>query len=166
MPLQRRIPKRGFTPRKRTVYQIVNVGDLARVEGTTVNAEVLKEAGLIRSAEGLIKILAMGEVNQAYSVEAHKFSGGAVTKIEVAGGSATVLTRGGGNGAAEASEPATEEPIAEVAAETDGTPVAEVAMEADTEAAVEMDEAPAEEAAEQAEAPAAEDVEGAAETDG
>ena len=125
MPLQRRIPKRGFTPRKRTVYQIVNVGDLARVEGTTVNPEVLKEAGLIRSAEGLIKILAMGEVNQAYSVEAHKFSGGAVTKIEVAGGSATVLTRGGGNGAAEASEPAeqAEAPAAEDVegeAETDG----------------------------------------------
>ena len=153
MPLQRRIPKRGFTPHKRTVYQIVNVGDLARVDGTTVNAEVLKEAGLIRSAEGLIKILANGEVNQAYSVEAHKFSGGAVTKIEGAGGSATVLTRGGGNGAAEASEPAPEEPTAE----------------ADTEAAVKTDEAPAAEAAEeaeQAEAPAAEDVEGEAETDG
>ena len=106
MPLQRRIPKRGFTPHKRTVYQIVNVGDLARVDGTTVNAEVLKEAGLIRSAEGLIKILANGEVNQAYSVEAHGFSGGAVTKIEGAGGSATVLTRGGGNGAADADESA------------------------------------------------------------
>jgi ribosomal protein L18E len=91
MPLQRRIPKRGFTPRKRHVYQIVNVGDLARVEGTTVDAQTLRDAGLIRSVKGLIKLLAMGEVSQAYSVEAHKFSGGAAAKIEAAGGSITTL---------------------------------------------------------------------------
>ena len=91
MPLHRRIPKRGFTPRKRHVYQIVNVGDLARVEGTTVNARTLRDAGLIRSVKGLIKLLAMGEVSQAYSVEAHRFSGGAAAKIEAAGGSVTTL---------------------------------------------------------------------------
>ena len=91
MPLQRRIPKRGFTPRKRHVYQIVNVGDLARVEGTAVNAQTLRDAGLIRSVKGLIKLLAMGEVSQAYSVEAHKFSGGAAAKIEAAGGSVTTI---------------------------------------------------------------------------
>ena len=91
MPLQRRIPKRGFTPRKRHVYQIVNVGDLARVEGTTVNAQTLRDSGLIRSVKGLIKLLAMGEVSQAYSVEAHKFSRGAAAKIEAAGGSVTTV---------------------------------------------------------------------------
>ena len=91
MPLQRRIPKRGFTPRKRKVFQIVNIGDLARVEGTTVNAQTLKDAGLIRSNLGLIKVLAMGDLSQAYSVEAHKFSGGAVSKIEAAGGSVTTV---------------------------------------------------------------------------
>ena len=91
MPLQRRIPKRGFTPRKRHVYQIVNVGDLARVEGATVNAQTLRDAGLIRSVRGLIKVLAMGDVTQAYSVEAHKFSGGAAAKIEAAGGSVTTV---------------------------------------------------------------------------
>ena len=91
MPLQRRIPKRGFTPHKRHVYQIVNVGELARVEGTTVNAQTLRDAGLIRSTKGLIKVLAMGELSQAYSVEAHKFSGGAAAKIESAGGSITTL---------------------------------------------------------------------------
>jgi len=96
MPLQRRIPKRGFTPRKRVVYQIVNVGDLTNVEGDTVNAEILKKAGLVRSAKGLIKILALGEVDKAYVVEAHKFSERAVAKIESAGGSVAVLTRGGG----------------------------------------------------------------------
>ena len=91
MPLQRRIPKRGFTPRKRHVYQIVNVGELARVEGTTVNAQTLRDAGLIRSTKGLIKVLAMGELSQAYSVKAHKFSGGAAAKIEAAGGSVTTV---------------------------------------------------------------------------
>ena len=91
MPLQRRIPKRGFTPRRRHVYQIVNVGELARVEGMTVNAQTLRDAGLIRSTKGLIKVLAMGELSQAYSVEAHKFSGGAAAKIEAAGGSITTV---------------------------------------------------------------------------
>ena len=91
MPLQRRIPKRGFTPRRRHVYQIVNVGELARVEGMTVNAQTLRDAGLIRSTKGLIKVLAMGELSQAYSVEAHKFSGGAAAKIEAAGGSVTTV---------------------------------------------------------------------------
>jgi large subunit ribosomal protein L15 len=105
MPLQRRIPKRGFTPRKRHVYQIVNVADLARVEGTTVNAETLKDAGLIRSSQGLIKVLAMGELSQAYSVEAHKFSGGAVAKIEAAGGTVTTL------GPIVREPPAVEEPV-------------------------------------------------------
>ncbi len=91
MPLQRRIPKRGFAPRKRHVYQIVNVGELARLEGTTVNAQTLRDAGLIHSTKGLIKVLAMGELSQAYSVEAHKFSGGAAAKIEAAGGSVTTV---------------------------------------------------------------------------
>ncbi len=104
MPLQRRIPKRGFTPRKRHVYQIVNLGELSRVEGTTVNAQTLRAAGLIRSTKGLIKVLAMGEVSQAYSVEAHKFSGGATAKIEAAGGSVTTL------GPAVAVQPPTADP--------------------------------------------------------
>ena len=117
MPLQRRIPKRGFTPRKRHVYQIVNVGDLVRVEGTTVNAQTLSDAGLIRSVKGLIKLLAMGEVSQAYSVEAHKFSGGAAAKIEAAGGSVITV------GPAVAADPpaAAADPPAEPAeAENDG----------------------------------------------
>jgi len=127
MPLQRRIPKRGFTPRKRHVYQIVNVGDLARVEGTTVDAQTLRDAGLIRSVKGLIKLLAMGEVSQAYSVEAHKFSGGAAAKIEAAGGSITTL------GPTVAADPppaaAVDSPAAEV---TEDSPAEEVAENAPT----------------------------------
>jgi len=142
MPLQRRIPKRGFTQRKRTVYQIVNVGDLGRIEGTTVTAELLKEAGLIRSATQLVKILATGEVGQAYTVEAHKFSGGAVTKIEAAGGSTTVLTSGGSDSRAKGSklqkkrEPVKAAKAAPVVAEADvEAPAEEVTAEADTDEA-------------------------------
>ena len=137
MPLQRRIPKRGFTQHKRTVYQIVNVGDLGRLEGATVTAELLREAGLIRSATGLVKILAMGEVGQAYAVEAHKFSGGAVTKIEAAGGSTTVLTSGGSDSRAKGSKLQKRSRPAKAAVATE-TPSAE--------AAVEVEEAPAGEA--------------------
>lgn len=122
MPLQRRIPKRGFTPRKRTVYQIVNVGDLARVDGATVNVQTLSDAGLINSGKGLIKVLAMGELSQSYSVEAHKFSAGAVAKIEAAGGSVTVVGPSERDASGTPDEPATlaapEEPTASADAST------------------------------------------------
>ncbi len=187
MPLQRRIPKRGFTQRNRTVYQIVNVGDLARIEGTTVTAELLKEAGLIRSSKGLVKVLAMGEVSQAYSVEAHKFSGGAVAKIEAAGGSTTVLKSGGSDSTAKgsklqkkrgpkASAGASDAPAAaEAPGAAEEAPVEEVAAEAETGTEAEdAADAPVEDVVADVEAPAAEaavgdDVEapvGEAETDG
>ncbi|MFV2006541.1 MAG: 50S ribosomal protein L15 [Longimicrobiales bacterium] len=91
MPLQRRIPKRGFTQRRRRVYQVVNVGSLGKIEGTIVSPGVLKEAGLIRSTRGLVKILGAGDVQGAYSVEVHAVSAGARAKLESAGGSVTLL---------------------------------------------------------------------------
>ena len=151
MPLHRRIPKRGFTPRKRTVYQMVNVRDLFRIEGTTVTAKLLKEAGLIRSAKGLVKVLARGEVTQAYSVEAHKFSGGAVAKIEAAGGSATILKSGGSDSTEKGSKLKKKVGVAKATGEASAAPVAEAAAEAP---------------ALQADAPASEADEGEAETDG
>ena len=135
MPLQRRIPKRGFTPRKRKIFQIVNVGDLARVEGSTVNAQTLKDAGLIRSVQGLVKVLAMGDLSQAYSVEAHKFSGGAVAKIEAAGGSVTTV----GPAVAKAEPEVTVEP--ETAAEPEVEAAAEPETAAEPEVAVEPEAA-------------------------
>ena len=162
MPLQRRIPKRGFTPRKRHVYQIVNVGELARVEGTTVNGQTLRDAGLIRSTKSLIKILAMGELSQAYSVEAHKFSGGAAAKIEAAGGSVTTV----GPVARPADQAVTPEPA--VKAEPAGAPEGEVAPEPVAEPAAEAEPAasdpePAAEAVAEAEPAAAADPEPEAE---
>ena len=137
MPLQRRIPKRGFTPRKRKFFQIVNVGELARVEGSTVNAQTLKDAGLIRSVQGLVKVLAMGDLSQAYSVEAHKFSGGAVAKIEAAGGSVTTV----GPAVAKAEPEVTVEPETvagpEVAVEPEAVAEPEAAAEHETAAEAE-----------------------------
>ena len=91
MPLQRRIPKRGFTPRSRVEYQIVNVGRLDRVDGTDVTAEALLAAGLVRSARDRIKILGQGDLDRALTVTAHAFSASARAKIEAAGGTAVIL---------------------------------------------------------------------------
>lgn len=93
MPLQRRIPKRGFTPRSRTVYQVVNVGWLERIEGNEVTPEALVEAGLVRTAKKPVKILGNGDVARAFSVTAHAFSGSAKTKIEAAGGTASLVSQ-------------------------------------------------------------------------
>jgi len=90
MPLIRRIPKRGFKPLDRVEYQIVNVRDLERVEGE-ISPEALKAAGLIRSLKKPVKVLGQGEVAKALAVSAHAFSQSARTKIEAAGGSATVI---------------------------------------------------------------------------
>lgn len=89
MPLHRRIPKRGFHNRNRVEYQVVNVGDLAGLDGD-VTPETLRAAGLIGSLRRPVKILGNGELEKKLQVTAHAFSGGARKKIEAAGGSATV----------------------------------------------------------------------------
>ena len=92
MPLHRRIPKRGFKSRNRVEFQPVNVRDLARIEAGEVTPETLKAHGLIRNPKKPVKILGMGQVESAYEISAHAFSGTARTKIEEAGGSVTVLS--------------------------------------------------------------------------
>ena len=85
MPLQRRIPKRGFKNRNRVEYQVVNVGDLRVVDGDAT-PESLREAGLIRSLRRPVKILGTGEVEAAVSCSVHGVSAAARRKIEAAGG--------------------------------------------------------------------------------
>ena len=94
MPLQRRIPKRGFTNIHRVEYQVVNVRDLARMEAGEVTPEILFAHGLVRKLNQPVKILGTGELEGAYQVSVHRFSGSAKTKIEAAGGTVTVLARG------------------------------------------------------------------------
>lgn len=93
MPLQRRIPKRGFTPLKRDRYQVVNVGALEGLADDDITPDVLVAEGLIGSVREPLKILGDGSLTRAVSVSAHAFSASAKAKIEEAGGSVTILER-------------------------------------------------------------------------
>jgi len=87
MPIQRRLPKRGFYNKFRTEYQIVNVGDLVRIDGKEVTPEILEQSGLIKHADELVKVLGDGEAPDGLTVKAHAFSKSAEEKISAAGGS-------------------------------------------------------------------------------
>ena len=87
-PLYKRLAKRGFTHTTKTQYAIVNVGDLNKFKaGTTVDAALLKEAGLINELYDGLKVLGNGELKVNLNVKANKFSASAKAKIEAAGGS-------------------------------------------------------------------------------
>ena len=92
MPLYRRLPKIGFTNIFRKEYAIVNLSDLERFDnGTIVNPEVLKEAGLVKAMLAGVKILGNGELTKNLTVQAHKFSKTAAEKIAAAGGKVEVI---------------------------------------------------------------------------
>ena len=90
MPLHRRMPKRGFTNIFRKEYSIVSLERLAEVGETTINPDVLRTAGVIKTKHP-VKILGDGELNVALHVSAHKFSKSAQEKITKAGGKVEVL---------------------------------------------------------------------------
>jgi large subunit ribosomal protein L15 len=85
MPIQRRIPKRGFTNPFRVEYAIVNVGDLNDVEGQ-IDVDTLVASGRIKDPKDGLKILGDGELTKALTVRASKVSASAREKIEKAGG--------------------------------------------------------------------------------
>ncbi|MGH7447092.1 MAG: 50S ribosomal protein L15 [Longimicrobiales bacterium] len=92
MPLQRRVPKRGFTNPFRTEYEIVNLMAIAGLEETEITPEVLHQHRLIDLGKGRpVKILAEGELDRKVTVSAHRVSAAARTKIEAAGGSVELL---------------------------------------------------------------------------
>src|SRR5881227_2501433 len=90
MPLHRRLPKRGFTNIFRKEFNIVNLERLAELGETTINPEVLRKAGVIKTKHP-VKILGDGELNVALTVSAHKFSKSAQEKITKAGGKFEVI---------------------------------------------------------------------------
>ncbi|MDR2893414.1 MAG: 50S ribosomal protein L15 [Deltaproteobacteria bacterium] len=92
MPLQRRLPKHGFTNIFKITYQVLNLDQLlAAFEGQNdISLEDIYARGLAKSGAP-VKILGDGEVKNAVNVEAHKFSAGAKEKIEKAGGSVKAL---------------------------------------------------------------------------
>jgi len=91
MPLQRRLPKRGFTNIFRKSYAIVNLDQLAQFPaGTEVNVNFLYDQGVIRKKEGGLVVLGRGDVANALTIKAHRVSDSAKQKIEAKGGKVEV----------------------------------------------------------------------------
>ena len=91
MPIHRRLPKRGFSNSLfRKTYQVVNIQAINKLGLETVNAQILKEKGLVRSALQPIKILGDGNIETSVNITASCFSKSAKEKIEQAGGSVEV----------------------------------------------------------------------------
>ncbi|WP_437674304.1 50S ribosomal protein L15 [Sorangium sp. So ce131] len=92
-PIQRRLPKRGFRNPLADVVVNVNVGDLeAFDDGAQVDVTSLRESRLVQGRFDVLKVLGSGELTKKLTVTAHRFSKGAIEKIEKAGGKAVVLT--------------------------------------------------------------------------
>lgn len=92
MPLQRRIPKRGFRNIFRKEYEVLNVERLNSFEpGTEVTPELLQQSGIVKLNRDGVKILGSGEIKIGLTVRAHQFSASAREKIEKAGGKTEVV---------------------------------------------------------------------------
>jgi large subunit ribosomal protein L15 len=91
MPLYRRLPKRGFTNIFRKEYEVINLGQLIKLKNESpITPVVLKSKGMIHKID-LVKILGNGELTEAVTVHAHKFSKSAKDKIEKLGGKAITI---------------------------------------------------------------------------
>jgi large subunit ribosomal protein L15 len=95
MPLQRRLPKRGFTNIFKKEWLEIS---LAKIEesfsaGDEVTPEILHERGLIKKAKHDVVILGTGEISKALKISAHRFTKTAKDKIEAAGGAATIIEK-------------------------------------------------------------------------
>ncbi|HBK86368.1 MAG TPA: 50S ribosomal protein L15 [Firmicutes bacterium] len=93
LPIQRRLPKRGFSnARYKTEYAVVNIGDLEFFEaGSVVSIATLREAGMVKALKDGVKILGNGELSKSLTVQANAFSKSAEEKITAAGGKAEVV---------------------------------------------------------------------------
>jgi large subunit ribosomal protein L15 len=93
LPLMRRLPhKTGFTNLFRLQYTVVNLDRLAAFKkGSHVDLEAMVEAGLIKSVDLPVKVLGRGDLDNALTISAHKFSASAKAKIEAAGGTVVEL---------------------------------------------------------------------------
>lgn len=92
MPLQRRLPKFGFTNHNKKFYQIVNLKDLGKVEHVEeVTPKALEDAGLVKHADRPIKLLGEGSFDKKVSIQVHAISKSAREGIEKVGGKVTLL---------------------------------------------------------------------------
>ena len=91
MPLQRRLPKRGFTNIFQKEYVIVNLGTIDKLAEAIVTPEVLLQEGIIKSIKDGVKILGEGDISKPVNVKAHAFSASAKEKILKAQGSVEII---------------------------------------------------------------------------
>ncbi len=92
MPLQRRLPKFGFTNYDRNRYQIVNLLDLNKIDDSDdITPELLKSKGLIKNADRPVKLLGSGALEKKFKVSVHAISKSAKDSVEKLGGSVTLL---------------------------------------------------------------------------
>ena len=90
MPLQRRVPKRGFYSLGRTEYLEVKVGDLNRIHGEVIDPETIRAAKLVKG-RGPIVLLGNGEIDRPVKVSVHRITRSAQEKVIGAGGTVEVL---------------------------------------------------------------------------
>lgn len=94
MPLQRRLPKRGFTNIFKKKFALVNLSDLTGFEsGSVIDPEGLAAAGIIKKPTEKVKLLGRGQVDKPLTLKVHGVSAGARQAVEAAGGSVEVLVR-------------------------------------------------------------------------
>lgn len=92
MPMQRRLPKRGFKNPFHTEYAIVNLNDLAGIEDVgEITPDILIDRGVIKDLKDGLKILGDGEIKKPLTIKADAFSASAQAKITAAGGKAEVI---------------------------------------------------------------------------
>ena len=92
MPLQRRLPKRGFTNIFKKHYTLIHLKDLSRFEpNATLDLETLRQAGLIKKPKYGVKLLGDGDITQPLVIKVHKVSRSAREKVEAAGGRVELL---------------------------------------------------------------------------
>ena len=92
MPLQRRLPKRGFHNPFKEVAAVVNLGQLeVFAAGSEVTPKLMLERGLVRGRDKRVKILGDGSLTKALTIKAHGFSSKAKEKIEASGGKAELI---------------------------------------------------------------------------
>lgn len=92
MPLQRRLPKRGFKnyPFKKE-YSVINLKDLSVLTEDLITPEILQKSGIIKDLKDGLKVLGEGEINRPITIKANAFSQSALNKITLAGGRAEVI---------------------------------------------------------------------------
>ncbi len=91
MPLQRRVPKRGFNNIFKSSYQVVNLSQIEKLAAGDLDHAAMKKNGLIKKTDMKVKVLGNGKLSKSFKISADAFSQSAIDKIKEAGGEAIIL---------------------------------------------------------------------------